>query len=80
MQIPRVAQFGADATLVQFFWCWSCEELFAYVGDKAVLAASFAKDKSQQWRVWKVIGSEHERNMAVSVVTQVDPRQLQHGN
>lgn len=76
VQIPQVGQFGAGSTLVRFYWCWSCQELFAHVGERGTLAATFAQDASRQWQVLKVLGSEPEKEIALAAVSKVDPKQL----
>jgi hypothetical protein len=82
MWIPQVAECSAGAEPVRFYWCWSCEELFAYVGEGPLigrLAAGFARDEEAVggWRVWKAVGSEHDMQLAMEAVKQV-PRQRPH--
>jgi hypothetical protein len=77
MWIPQVAMYSGGAEPVRFYWCWSCAELFAYVGERAHgrLAAGFARDEGAGgWRVSKAVGSERDTQLAVEAVKQV-PRQ-----
>jgi hypothetical protein len=73
MLIPQVAEVRTAGELVRFFWCWSCEELFAFVGGACVLAAGFACQDGS-WRVFRRVGNECDTQMAVTAVAQVGPQ------
>ena len=74
MVIPQVAEVVVDgAEPVRFFWCWSCMELFAFIGDPGTLAAGFAEDGRGGWRVLQAEGAEREVEAAVAAISQVQP-------
>lgn len=61
--IPNVGEACDGAEPVRFFWCWSCMELFALVGNASAgrWAASFAYDvEAGGWKLWKATGSERD--------------------
>jgi hypothetical protein len=71
MLIPRVAEFREGPKTVQFFWCWSCMELFAFFGNPGRLAAGFAQEPQGQWRVVETVGAENEVRVAIAAVSKV---------
>jgi hypothetical protein len=74
MPIPQVAEVRTSAELVRFYWCRSCTELFAFVGNPGRLAAGFAWDvKRSGWRVFRVKGTEQDLAPAVAAVAEVGP-------
>ncbi len=74
MPIPHVG-----VQLVRFFWCWSCQELFALIGEPGRLDAGFARDGQGGWYVFRAPGSaaEAEAQAAVAAVSNV-PFSLAH--
>jgi hypothetical protein len=81
MLIPRVADMpGAEP--VEFFWCWSCRELFAFVGNPARLAAELADDGQGGWRLFRAVGTEADLRLATAAAACVPrdaARQLPQG-
>ena len=71
MFIPLVAEVFRGSDLIQFFWCWSCMELTAFVGDPGTLAVRFAEDGRGGWRVFHAVGIESEVQAAISAVSHV---------
>jgi hypothetical protein len=75
--IPLVAEHLDGPEPVRFYWCRSCGELFAFVGDTPApgrWAAAFAREHgTSAWRMWKTGGSEQDVRLAVTAVTQVEP-------
>ena len=57
MLIPQVAQVCDGPEMVRFFWCWSCMELFAFIGEPGRLAAGFVKDGQGGWRTFRASGA-----------------------
>jgi len=72
MVIPQVAEVCAEE-LVRFFWCWSCQELFAFVGDPGRLVARLAADGQGGWRLFRAVGAAHEVQIALAAASQVRP-------
>lgn len=70
MPIPQVVEVQGEAGPVRLFWCWSCQELFALVGEPGRLAAGFAGDGQGGWRVFRAPGSEADVQAAVAAVSQ----------
>lgn len=70
MLIPQVAEVSGAAEPVRFFWCWSCAELFAFVGEPGRFAAGFVEDGGG-WRVFRAVGSPPDMQTAVAAVSQV---------
>jgi hypothetical protein len=70
--ISRVKQFELGETRIGFYWCPSCELLFALVnGD---LAVTFADEtRSGNWSVWKTDGPEADTTQAIEAVMNVGP-------
>jgi hypothetical protein len=73
MPIPQVAEVQGAAERVRFFWCWSCTELFAFIGATDRLAAAFAENGRGGWRVYRAIGTAQDVGSAVTAVAQVQP-------
>ena len=73
MDIPLVSEVRVGAEPVRFFWCWSCEELYASVGNPGTDAAGFADDGRGGWRVSRVIGPKREVRVAVAAISHVGP-------
>jgi hypothetical protein len=73
MLIPQVAEVPGGRELVRFFWCWSCMELTAFVGDPGRLAVRFAEDGRGGWLVFRTVGSEGEVQAALTAVSHVKP-------
>ena len=73
MPIPQVAVGLDGAEPVRFFWCWSCMELSAFVGEPGRLAARFAEYGRGGWRVFRAGGLERELQIACAAVSQVQP-------
>jgi hypothetical protein len=73
MVIPQVAEVLDGAEPVRFFWCWSCMELFAFLGDPGTLTAGFAEDGRGGWRVFWAAGGERDLQSALAAVAQVKP-------
>ena len=76
MQLPQVAEVATDAGPMRFFWCWSCEELFAFAGTPAVLVAGFAEGGQGGWRVFRAVGGKSAVQAAVVAAAYVSPGQL----
>ena len=77
MLIPKVAEACAGAEPVRFFWCRSCMELFALVGETSGgrWAASFGQDfEAGGWKLWKASGSERDVQLSVDAVSRVPPQ------
>jgi hypothetical protein len=74
MRIPVVAEALTGSEPVRFFWCWSCIELFAFVGDPGVLAVGFAADRPGGWRVFRAVGTERDVQLALGAVSQLSPQ------
>ena len=72
MLIPQVAETHCGGELVRFFWCWSCIELTAFIGDPGRLAVRFAEDGGG-WRVFQAVGSEVDIQTALAAVSRVKP-------
>ena len=72
-RIPQVAEVLSGAEPVRFFWCRYCSELFGFVGDppNERLAARFACDRGNRWRIWRREGAEDDVLSAVEAVVQV---------
>jgi hypothetical protein len=73
MVIPLVSEVHIEAERVRFFWCWSCMELFASVGDPGTDAASFAEGETGGWQLFRSRGTEHEVATAKAAVSHVLP-------
>jgi hypothetical protein len=73
MRIPQVAEVLEKGEPVRFYWCWSCEELSAYVGDPPRLAVRFAEDGCGGWWVFHAPGAECDIQAALSAVSRVHP-------
>lgn len=73
MFIPQVAELLDGDVLVRFFWCWSCMELSAFVGDPGRLAVRFADDGRGGWRVFKLVGVESDVRSALAAVSRAQP-------
>jgi hypothetical protein len=73
MIIPQVAEVLDGAKPVRFFWCWSCMELFAFVGDPSTLAAGFAEDGRGGWLVAGAVGAGRDLETAAAAAAQVQP-------
>jgi hypothetical protein len=74
MLIPKVAEVFLEAEPVQLFWCWSCEELFAFVGSPGRFAAGFAQVRRGGWQRFRSRGAERDVRLAVAAVSQVGPQ------
>jgi hypothetical protein len=68
--IPQVAEVRDGVEPVRFFWCWSCAELFAFVGNPWSLAVRFGRD-GNGWRIFRSVGSDPEVQIAMTAVSQV---------
>ena len=73
MPIPQVAVVLDTAERVRFFWCWSCMELFAFVGGQDRMAAGFAEDGRGGWQVFRAVGADPDVQLAVAAVALVRP-------
>jgi uncharacterized protein (TIGR02996 family) len=73
MSIPQVAEVLVGGKPVRFFWCWSCMELSAFIGDPGRLAVRFAEDGHVGWRVFQAVGSELDVQTVVAAAAQVWP-------
>jgi hypothetical protein len=71
MLIPLVAQLFAAGEPVRFYWCWSCMELSAFVGEPGNLAVRFASDNCGGWHVFQAVGAERRVHAAISAVAHV---------
>src|SRR5262245_61008297 len=74
MLIPKVAEVFSEAEPVQFFWCWSCEELFAFVGGPGRFAAGFAQAGRGGWQLFRSRGAERDVQLAAAAVSKVCPQ------
>ena len=71
-RIPLTAQVSEGTEVVRFYWCRWCTLLFASVGNPGRLAAGFARDaKFGTWNVFRVIGADHDVQVAVAAVAKV---------
>ena len=71
MLIPQVAEMLCGDEPVRFFWCWSCGELNAFVGNPGRLAVRFAEDGHRGWRVFQAVGTERDVRAALAAVSAV---------
>ena len=74
MLIPQVAEVRDGPEPVRFFWCWSCGELFAFVGEPGRLAVGFAQDDPGCWRVFRAMWADRDVRRARAAVSQVGPQ------
>jgi hypothetical protein len=72
MLIPWVAEFLLEGEPVQFYWCWSCAELFAFVGNPGRYAAGFAHAGRRGWRLFRADGAERDVQLATEAVSRVE--------
>jgi hypothetical protein len=72
MAIPQVAEVLTAGESVRCFWCWSCAELFAFVGDSSQ-TIGFAEDGQGGWKLFRAAAPEHEVHTAVAAMAQVRP-------
>ncbi len=76
MPIPLAAEVLEGNEVVRFFWCWSCRELFAFVGEPGQLAAGFAREAvSGAWRLFRAEGADNDVQLAVAAVSRVGPQE-----
>lgn len=73
MLIPLVAEVVHGTEPIRFYWCWSCKELFAFVGSPGILVAGFAENGRGGWRVFRKIGNKQSVEMVSAAVLQVGP-------
>lgn len=73
MLIPQVAEVLNGGESVRSFWCWSCMELSAFVGNPGKLAVRFAENGRNGWRVFQAVGCEAEVQVALAAVSHVQP-------
>jgi hypothetical protein len=71
MLIPQVAEVPGAAGPVRFFWCWSCMELSAFLGEPDRLVARFGEDGRGGWRLFRAVGSAADVQAAAVAVSQV---------
>jgi hypothetical protein len=71
MLIPLVVEVLDTTEPVRFFWCWSCQELFALLGEPARLVAGLGADGQGGWRVFRAVGSEPEVQAALYAAARV---------
>lgn len=77
MLIPQVAEDQSGTEPVRFFWCWSCMELFAFIGDIGRLAASFGWNREGGgWCLFSTHGAERDVKIAIAAVTKIGPQKL----
>lgn len=73
--IPLPAKVLDGAEMVRFFWCCSCMELFAFVGEPGRFAAGFARDAERgTWHLFRARGEDRDVQAAVSAVSGVGPQ------
>lgn len=74
--IPLTAEVVDGAEVVRFFWCCSCMELFAFVGEPGRLAAGFARNTERgTWRLFRARGEDRDVQAAVAAVSAVGPQE-----
>jgi hypothetical protein len=75
MVIRRVAEMFHGTDAVRFFWCWSCAELFAFVGTPGRLAAGFGWDQELgRWFLFRSHGTDDDVHFARLTVVEVGPQ------
>jgi hypothetical protein len=70
--ISQVAEVVVKDEPVRFLWCKFCMELFAVVGQPGRPAAGFAADGRGGFRLFRIIGSEPDVQIAVAAVAVVE--------